>query len=50
MKKNYKEVRFDIYCGKCKHEKNSEYQNPCNECLGFGCNESSKRPIHFQKK
>lgn len=50
MKTNYKEVRYDIYCPKCVHEKKKESEDPCDECLEHGCGVDSKRPIHFKKK
>lgn len=50
MKTTYKEIRYDIYCPKCKHQKKSEWENPCRECLDHGCGIDSKRPIYYEKK
>ena len=46
----YKEVRFDIYCEKCKHGSKPEHFDPCNECLGYPCNENSSKPIKWEEK
>ena len=45
-----KEVRFDIYCKKCKHENESEFESPCCDCLAQGWNVNSKKPISFEEK
>ena len=50
MKAKYKIVRFDIWCKKCKFEKLSESEEPCDECLEKGVNENSKKPVRFKKK
>lgn len=50
MKNDYKEVRFDVWCQKCIHEKKKETEEPCDECLECGCNWNSTRPVHFKKK
>lgn len=49
MKKNYKEVRFDQYCNKCKYQKKTESDDPCYECLNYGVNIDSRKPIHYKK-
>lgn len=46
---DYKEVRFDEYCEKCKHKNTLEFKDPCNECLDHPVNVSSK-PIKFEEK
>ena len=44
-----KEVRFDIYCQKCKHYSKSEKEDPCWDCLDQGWNEDSHRPLRFEE-
>lgn len=41
------EVRFDIYCEKCKYAELNETWNPCNECLAQPWNENSQKPINY---
>lgn len=43
-----KEVRFDIWCPKCKYEDTVETDDPCNECLAKSDNEDSTKPIFFK--
>lgn len=50
MDNDYREVRFDIYCDKCKHDKLKEVDEPCLECLDNPTNEYSDIPINFEKK
>lgn len=45
-----KEVRFDIYCQKCKNANTPETEDPCNDCLAQGWNAESKKPILFKEK
>ena len=45
-----KEVRFDIYCKTCEHEKLDGFKEPCNECLEFGMNEGTDRPVLWEEK
>lgn len=45
-----KEVRFDIYCSKCKNAETPEGEDPCNICLAQGWNEDTKKPIMFKDK
>ena len=44
-----KEVRFDLYCPKCKHHEKSESEDPCWDCLDQGWNENSRKPINFEE-
>lgn len=46
----YKEVYFNDYCKKCKHEKKKETEEPCNECLGEPTNWNSHRPVKYEEK
>lgn len=45
-----KEVRFDLYCSKCKYWEKSEADDPCWDCLDQGWNEDSHKPIRFEEK
>ena len=46
----YKEVYFDEYCKKCKHEKVKEHDRPCDECLSEPLNLNTHRPVKYEKK
>lgn len=46
----YKEVRFDLYCKKCKHCDKKEDEEPCDECLSNPVNLYSHKPINFEEK
>ena len=50
MRSHEKEVRYDLYCKQCKHEKLADYQNPCNECMTKFFRTDTDKPIHFEKK
>ena len=50
MDDNYKEVRFDQYCQKCKHYNKNEDEEPCDECLNNPVNLYSHKPINFEEK
>lgn len=45
-----KEVRFDIYCSKCKHSDKTESEDPCWDCLNQGWNIDSHKPEFFEEK
>lgn len=47
---SYKEVYFDLYCKKCKHEKLGETETPCYECLGEPLNLDSHKPVRYEEK
>lgn len=44
-----KEVRFDIYCGQCKHYEKKESEDPCWDCLNQGWNDDSQKPLYFDE-
>lgn len=46
---NTKEVKFDVFCNKCIHKDTKETDMPCDECLEYGYNEDSTKPIHFKE-
>lgn len=43
-----KEVYFKFYCDKCEHYEVDEVEDPCNECLTFGSNIDSHKPINYK--
>ena len=45
-----KEVYFNQYCKLCKHEKESDAEEPCNECLDNPINLYSHKPVKFEEK
>lgn len=47
---NNKEVRFDIWCKKCKYEKVPEDQDPCWDCLLESVRQSSMKPALWEEK
>ena len=49
MEEQVKEVRFDIYCEKCKYQNLSEQDDPCWDCLNQGYNFDTHRPINFEE-
>lgn len=50
MNNNLKEVYFNEYCKKCKHELKKEYETPCDECLNNPVNTYSHKPVKWEKK
>jgi hypothetical protein len=46
----YKEVYFEEYCQKCKHEKLKESEDPCYDCLMEAVNLNSHKPVKFEEK
>lgn len=50
MKTKYKEVYFDVWCKRCKYEKQSESEEPCDKCLDRPLNVNSHRPVYYTKK
>lgn len=46
----YKEVRYDVYCPQCKHEKESMDADTCNACLEEPTNLYSHKPVKFEPK
>lgn len=43
-------VEFDQYCKTCQHEKLSEIESPCDECLEHPVNVDSAKPVHYKKR
>lgn len=50
MENHLKMVDFEKYCELCKHEKTSEAEEPCSECLSYGMNEDSHKPVNWEGK
>ncbi len=50
MEVHDKEVDFKTYCPKCINKNLKEFQSPCNECLDYGTNQNSKKPVFFKEK
>ena len=46
----HKEVYFHEYCKKCKHEKVSDIDEPCDECLSEPTNLYTHRPVKYEEK
>lgn len=46
----YKEVYFDKYCKTCKYENTPESEDPCDECLMYGSNLHSHKPVNWKEK
>ena len=45
-----REVRYDLYCPKCKNFKVLETDEPCNECLTECAREGTVKPVKFEEK
>lgn len=45
-----KEVRFDLYCHKCKYKEKDDYDEPCFSCLGEPVKEYSHRPVNWKER
>lgn len=50
MEDTYKEVYFNEYCKTCEHEKLSEQDDPCFECLNEPVNLYSHKPVNWEEK
>lgn len=49
MENEFKEVNFKEYCKICKHAKKKGHEDPCNECLEYGMNQYSRKPIKWEE-
>ena len=45
-----REVRFDIWCQRCKHYQTPEEKEPCDECLEYPYNTQSSKPVKWEDK
>ena len=47
----HKEVRFDLYCKSCKHEKEPvTWDGICDRCLSEPTNLNSEKPVNWEAK
>lgn len=46
----YKEVYFNKYCKKCKHDKLKDNDEPCSECMSEPINLQTHRPVRYEEK
>lgn len=46
---NEHEVRFDIWCKRCKYFARAEEDDPCVDCLLESVNQNSKKPVYFKE-
>lgn len=44
-----KEVRFDLYCQKCKNYDKKDEEEPCNDCLSVGYRYGTEKPDKFEE-
>ena len=44
------EVDFKKWCPFCEYEKKKEFEDPCNECLDYGMNLGTTKPLKFKEK
>ena len=42
-------IDFEKYCKDCKYKKLKDNKDPCNECLDYGANFESEKPVKFIK-
>lgn len=45
-----KEVFYNEYCKTCKHEKEPEDSDVCNDCLNNPAHVDSHKPVRWEKK
>jgi hypothetical protein len=50
MDEQDREVRYDIWCQKCKYHDLDEHDDPCDECMTEFTNYASEKPIMFKEK
>lgn len=50
MEESYKEVYFGEYCKSCKHEKLTESEQPCYDCLNEPVNLYSHKPVKYEER
>lgn len=49
MENQYKFVDFKKYCETCKHKNVKENLDPCCECLDYGANVDSDKPVRYEE-
>lgn len=49
MEQIEQEVRYDLYCKKCKYKDLDENKSPCEECSDQPIRQYSCIPLYFEK-
>lgn len=47
---NPKEIRYDLFCDRCKHHSTVDTDKPCNECLTECVRMGSIIPVNFEEE
>ena len=50
MENRYFEVGFETYCKICKYKDKAEKYDPCCECLDYGYNDESSKPMYWEAR
>ena len=45
-----KEVLYEVWCATCKHWKEDEVSDTCNDCLNYPYNKYSHKPVNFEEE
>ena len=45
-----KEVRYDLWCSRCKNSELDESKDPCWYCLDEPVNVDSHKPLYFEEE
>lgn len=46
----YREVDFEKYCKTCEFKDLEEKHDPCCDCLDYGYNAESAKPVNWKEK
>lgn len=49
MEDNYKFVKFEDFCPRCKYKDKSSTAEPCNTCLETGARLGTHEPTEFKE-
>ena len=50
MENLYLEVDFEKYCKTCQYNDLDEKFDPCCDCLDYGYNSQSEKPVNWKEK
>lgn len=50
MSEYYKEVDYATYCPTCKHEKEDQACDECNDCLNEPARIGTRKPLKWEEK
>lgn len=50
MEQQKRIVDFEKYCKTCEYYDLKETKDPCNDCLGEGANDDSRKPVYYKEK